>query len=119
MPCAACDLCCVTVSPNTRWGRLRKPFSQCWRRLKQSTTIIVSRIPVRTAIVRAALGMIVKVDPPRTLADRNDKVLFAQLDPDIRQIIAEREPDGTERLRRLQNAAAEVTKDSTTAPMRP
>jgi hypothetical protein len=65
--------------------------------------------PVRTAIVRAALGMIIKVDPPRSWP-KEDKVLFAQLDPDVRQIISERESLRDREIRRLQNAAAEVRK---------
>ena len=40
--------------------------------------------PVRTAIVRAALETIIKVDPPRSWP-REDKVRFAQLDPRYRQ----------------------------------
>ena len=43
--------------------------------------------PVRTAVVRAALEQIIKVDPPRSWP-REGKVLFAQLDPDIRRVIA-------------------------------
>ena len=62
--------------------------------------------PVRTAIVQAALETIIKVDPPRSWP-REDKVRFAQLDPDIRQVIARREADRDRQLRRLQNEAAE------------
>ena len=62
--------------------------------------------PVRTIAVRAALETIIKVDPPRSWP-REDKVRFAQLDPDIRQVIARREADRDRQLRRLQNEAAE------------
>jgi hypothetical protein len=68
--------------------------------------------PVRTAIARAALGMIVKVDPPKSWPAA-DRVLFAQLDPAIRQIIADRERDRDRALRRLQNEAAESRKAAT------
>jgi hypothetical protein len=66
--------------------------------------------PVRTAIVQgAALATIIKVDPPRSWP-REDKVRFAQLDPDIRQVIAEREALRDRALRRAQNQAAEAKK---------
>ena len=58
--------------------------------------------PVRTAIVRAALETIVKVNPPRSWP-REDKVRFAELDPDIRQIIETRERQRDVALRKLQN----------------
>ena len=61
--------------------------------------------PVRTAIVRAALETIIKVDPPRSWP-REDKVRFAQLDPDIRQIIETRERQRDVALRKLQNRQA-------------
>jgi hypothetical protein len=61
--------------------------------------------PVRTAIVRAALETIIKVDPPRSWP-REDKVRFAQLDPDIRDIIAKREALRDRALRKLQNEKA-------------
>jgi hypothetical protein len=63
--------------------------------------------PVRTAIVQAALATIIKVDPPRSWP-REDKVRFARLDPDIREIIAKRENDRDRELRRLQTKAAEA-----------
>jgi hypothetical protein len=63
--------------------------------------------PVRTAIVQAALETIIKIDPPRSWP-REDKVRFARLDPDIREIIAKREHDRDKELRRLQTKAAEA-----------
>jgi hypothetical protein len=65
--------------------------------------------PVRTAIVQAALETIIKVDPPRSWP-REDKVRFARLDPDTREIIAKRENDRDKELRRLQARAAEAKK---------
>ena len=65
--------------------------------------------PVRTSAVRAALDTIIKVDPPRSWP-REDKVRFAQLDPDIRQVIAEREALRDRALRRAQNEAVEAKK---------
>ena len=61
--------------------------------------------PVRVAVVRAVLEQIVKIEPPRSWP-AEDKVLFAQLDPAIRRIIAEREIERDRGLRRLQNKAA-------------
>jgi hypothetical protein len=61
--------------------------------------------PVRTAIAQAALETIIKVDPPRSWP-REDKVRFAQLDPDIGQVIAEREALRDRALRKLQNEKA-------------
>ena len=63
--------------------------------------------PVRTAVVRAALETIIKVDPPRSWP-KEDKVLFAQLDPEIRQVIARRESERDRELRRIQSRAAEL-----------
>lgn len=65
--------------------------------------------PVRTAIVRAALEQIIKLDPPRSWP-KEDKALFAQLDPQIRRVIARREADRDRELRRLQSKAAELRK---------
>ena len=65
--------------------------------------------PVRTAIVQAALETIIKVDPPRSWP-REDKVRFAQLDPDIRQDNCRREKRQRSTLRRAQNEAAEPAK---------
>ena len=62
--------------------------------------------PVRTSAVRAALDTIIKIDLPRSWPASN-KVLFAQLDPDIREIISRREQQRDKALRRLQNEAAE------------
>lgn len=61
--------------------------------------------PVRTAPVRQALEGLTKVPPPRGWP-KEDKVLFATLDPDIRRIIAEREILRDREIRRLQNKAA-------------
>ncbi len=63
--------------------------------------------PVRTAVVREALDLIIKVDPPRSWPSE-DKVLFATLDPVIRQIIAERERERDTAVRRAQNKAAKA-----------
>jgi hypothetical protein len=62
--------------------------------------------PVRTAIVRRVLEGIIKVPPPRSWP-HTDKVRFAELPPDIREIIARREQQRDKALRRLQNEAAE------------
>jgi hypothetical protein len=72
--------------------------------------------PVTTAIVRAALETIIKTDPPRSWP-REDKVRFAELDPDIREIISKRENDRDKELRRLQNkVAADLQRQTATAP---
>jgi hypothetical protein len=72
--------------------------------------------PVRTAIVRAALATFIKTDPPRSWP-REDKVRFAELDPDIREIISKRENDRDKELRRLQNkVAADLQRQTATAP---
>ena len=68
--------------------------------------------PVRTAIVREVLETILQDDPPRSWP-KDDKVLFAQLDPAIRRIIAEREKERDRELRRLQNKAAAERKTAT------
>ena len=65
--------------------------------------------PTVTPWVHHALNMVVRTDPPRSWP-REDRVLFATLDPAIRRIIADRERDRDRELRRLQNAAAEVRK---------
>ena len=62
--------------------------------------------PVRTSAVRAALDTIIKIDPPRSWP-RADRILFAELPPDIREITARREQQRDKALRRLQNEAAE------------
>jgi hypothetical protein len=61
--------------------------------------------PVATAIVRAALDRVIKVDPPRSWPSP-DKISFALLPADIRAIIAKRERDRERAMRRDQNAAA-------------
>ena len=62
--------------------------------------------PVRTAIVRRVLEGIIKIPPPRSWPHA-DGILFAELPPDIREIIARREQQRDKALRRLQNEAAE------------
>jgi hypothetical protein len=48
---------------------------------------------------------------------REDKVRFAELDPDIREIISKRENDRDKELRRLQNkVAADLQRQTATAP---
>jgi hypothetical protein len=65
--------------------------------------------PVRTAIVRAALEQIIKIDPPRGWS-RTERVEFALLPPDVRAIIVDKERLRDKALRRLQNEAAEAKK---------
>jgi hypothetical protein len=62
--------------------------------------------PVATAIVRAALDRVIKVDPPPRSWPKPDKISFALLPADIRAIIAKRERDRERVMRRDQNAAA-------------
>jgi hypothetical protein len=69
--------------------------------------------PVKTAIVSGALQTVIKTDPPKSWS-KEDRVLFAQLPPDIRQIIADRERDRDRALRQAQNRAAEVRKNRQT-----
>jgi hypothetical protein len=61
--------------------------------------------PVRTAIVRAELNTIVKVDPPRSWP-KQDKAAFALLPADSKQIIATRELQRDNEVRRLQSKTA-------------
>jgi hypothetical protein len=63
--------------------------------------------PCCTAIVRRVLEDVVKVPPPRSWPEE-DKVRFAELPPDIRQIIEERERLRDKELRRLQNKLADT-----------
>lgn len=72
--------------------------------------------PVRTAIVQAALETIIKVDPPRSWP-RQDKVRFARLDPDIRQIIETRERQRDVALRKLQNETKQRLNGAETKPV--
>jgi hypothetical protein len=65
--------------------------------------------PVRTAIVRAALDTIIKIDPPRGWS-RAERVQFALLPPDVREIVVEKERLRDKALRRAQNEAAEAKK---------
>jgi hypothetical protein len=74
--------------------------------------------PVRVAVVRAVLEQIVKIEPPRSWP-KEDKVLFAQLDPGIRRIIAEREIERDRELRRLQNKAAAERRQANGAATKP
>ena len=62
--------------------------------------------PVRTAIVRVELNAIVKVDPPRSWP-KKEKAMFALLPLDIKSIIALREEQRDNELRRLQSKVAE------------
>jgi hypothetical protein len=68
--------------------------------------------PTRTAVVRAALDQIVRVDPPRSWP-KEQKAEFCRLPPDIRYIIAKRENERQRELRRLQNEAAAKRKSET------
>jgi hypothetical protein len=61
--------------------------------------------PVRTAVVRAELNSIVKVDPPRSWPTA-EKGMFALLAPDVRHIIALREQQRDNEIRRLQSKVA-------------
>ena len=65
--------------------------------------------PTATAIVRAALGQVVKIEPPRSWS-KEEKVEWAQLPPDVRRTIAKRENDRDRELRRLQSKVAEAIK---------
>jgi hypothetical protein len=65
--------------------------------------------PVRTAIVRAALETIIKIDPPRGWS-RAERVEFASLSPDIREIIVNKERLRDRAIRHAQNEAAEAKK---------
>jgi hypothetical protein len=62
--------------------------------------------PVRTAIVRRVLEGIIRVPPPRSWPAA-DKVRFAELPPDIREIIEVRERQRDVALKRKFNELAE------------
>jgi hypothetical protein len=70
--------------------------------------------PTKTAAVRAILNEIVKTPAPRSWPAA-DKVLFAELPPDVRAIIAHREQERETALRRAQNALAEEKKKTALA----
>ena len=74
--------------------------------------------PVRVAAVRAVLEQIVKADPPRSWP-KEDKVLFAQQDPEIRQVIARRESERDRELRRIQSKAADLRQQTNGAAKSP
>jgi len=63
--------------------------------------------PVHTAIVRAALDQIIKIDPPRGWS-LSERVEFASLPPDVRDIIATKERLRDKAVRRAQNEAAKA-----------
>jgi hypothetical protein len=69
--------------------------------------------PVRTAIVRAALETVIKIDPPRGWSF-SERVEFASLPPDVREIIVNKERLRDKALRRAQNEAAEAKKTAAT-----
>ena len=69
--------------------------------------------PSATAVVRLALDDVIRIEPPRSWP-KEDKVLFATLPPDIRDVIARREQERDASLRRKQNELAEQTKRLTT-----
>jgi hypothetical protein len=69
--------------------------------------------PAATAVVRHALGEAIHIEPPRSWP-KEDKVLFATLPPDIRDVIARREQAREIELRRKQNEVAELRKRLTT-----
>jgi hypothetical protein len=68
------------------------------------------------AIVRRVLDGIIKVPPPRSWP-ASDKVLFARLDPDIRQIIETRERQRDVALRKLQNETKQRLNGAETKPV--
>jgi hypothetical protein len=61
--------------------------------------------PVRTAIVRAEVDKLAKVEAPRSLP-KAEKAMFALLPPDIKRIIALRQEQADHELRRLQSKVA-------------
>jgi hypothetical protein len=63
--------------------------------------------PTATVAVHWALDQVVKVEPPRGWK-REEKALFAQLPPGIRETIARREQDRESALRRRQNEEAKL-----------
>lgn len=63
--------------------------------------------PVRTAIVRAELNTIVKVDPPRSWP-KQAKATFALLPPDIQRVLAKRQMDFDKELSRLHEEVANL-----------
>jgi hypothetical protein len=65
--------------------------------------------PCAAQIVRQALGEVIHIEPPRSWR-AEDKVLFATLDPMVRDVIARRESERDAWLRRQQNKAAEERK---------
>jgi len=65
--------------------------------------------PCATQIVRVAIDEVIHIDAPRAW-NREDRVLFASLDPMVRDVIARREQERDVALRRLQNKAAEERK---------
>jgi hypothetical protein len=65
--------------------------------------------PCATAVVRLALDDVIRVEPPRSWP-KEDKILFANLDPAVRDVIARRETERETALRRAQNALAEEKK---------
>jgi hypothetical protein len=74
--------------------------------------------PVQTAIVRAALDTIIKVDLPRGWSV-SERVEFALLPPDVRQIILDKERLRDKAVRRAQNEAAELRKRHSGAETKP
>ena len=74
--------------------------------------------PVRTAIVRAALETIIRVDPPRGWS-RTERVEFASLPPDVREIIVNKERLRDKAVRMAQNYAAEAKKRHNGAETKP
>lgn len=73
--------------------------------------------PVATAVVRAELERILKIEAPRSWP-KAEQLMFASLPPEIRAIIARREREREIALRRAQNAAAEL-RQSAAAEIKP
>jgi hypothetical protein len=68
-------------------------------------------VPTKSAIVCRALEALFKSEPPRSWPAA-DKLLFATLPETIKQIIGRRERDRERELRRAQNLAAELKRNS-------
>lgn len=67
--------------------------------------------PVATAVVRAELERILKIDAPRSWR-KTEQLMFASLPPEIRAVIARRDRERETAMRRAQNEAAEAKRQA-------
>jgi hypothetical protein len=83
----------------------------CLEALQKVTDAHLLPSPVATAVVRAELGRVLQIQPPRSWPT-SDKLKFHSLPPEIKIVISRRDQQDSKALRRLMNEAAEFRKSN-------